>query len=276
MPRVVIVATGPDLDSLPAEVQDVANAFSMGGWTVRLCIGQGASRAGLSEAAAEGPAWLVWLGCHSDAGGFALDDGVLSPAELGRWLVSAGAQECVLNSCYSLEHVTRIQRAAAGVGVACSIEAAGVPDLLAWQVGVPLAEEYVESGDMAAAVRAATGEGVAQYRYIPARRRGAGGGQGMTVDRIEEQLALLNRALLGEPNVGALGLLARVNELSAQLTTLTNEQRQWRQDVERRLALMEQDRFIQVSPRLMVAGVAFGVICAILLLLLLLRLGGTI
>ena len=98
----------------------------------------------------------------------------------------------------------------------------------------------------------------------------------MTVDRIEEQLALLHLALLGEPNVGALGLLARVNELSAQLTTLTNEQRQWRQDVERRLALMEQDRFIQVSPRLMVAGVAFGVICAILLLLLLLRLGGTI
>ena len=70
--------------------------------------------------------------------------------------------------------------------------------------------------------------------------------------------------------------MARVNELSAQLTALANEQRHCRHVVERRLALMEQDRFIQVSPRLMVAGVAFGVICAILLLLLLLRLGGTI
>ena len=48
--RLIIVATGPNLDTLPDEVQDVANVFSAGGWKVRLCIGQGASRAGLREA----------------------------------------------------------------------------------------------------------------------------------------------------------------------------------------------------------------------------------
>jgi hypothetical protein len=46
MPRAVIVAAG-DLDSLPAEVSTVANTLSSAGWTVRLCVGGDATRAGL-------------------------------------------------------------------------------------------------------------------------------------------------------------------------------------------------------------------------------------
>ena len=51
--KAVIVAAG-DLDSLPGEVQVVANTLSAAGWTVRLCLGGDASRTGLMAAAGEG------------------------------------------------------------------------------------------------------------------------------------------------------------------------------------------------------------------------------
>ena len=61
--RCVIVAAG-DLDNLPAEIQTVANVLSAAGWTVRLCIGADATRAGLLAAAGEGDVDLAWFGLH--------------------------------------------------------------------------------------------------------------------------------------------------------------------------------------------------------------------
>ena len=139
--RAVIVATG-NLDSLPAEVQDVSNILSSAGWVVRLRIGADATRAGLARAVSEGPCDLAWFGCHAGADGFALGDGVLSAPDLGVWLAQMGATECVLNACHSLEHVTAIQRAA-DCGVACSIDPAGVSDALAWVTGVAIARAFV-------------------------------------------------------------------------------------------------------------------------------------
>jgi hypothetical protein len=49
MSRAVIVATG-DLDHLPQEIQTVSNVLNAAGWTVRLCIGADATRAGLLAA----------------------------------------------------------------------------------------------------------------------------------------------------------------------------------------------------------------------------------
>ena len=271
--RAVIVAAG-DLANLPAEVQTVANELSEAGWQVRLCLGDDATRAGLLRAAGEGAAQLVWLALHSTAAGFGLNDGVWPAAELGVWLCNIGASDVVANACYGVQHVYDIQRAAP-VNVATTIDPAGVGDALAAQVGVYLVRSYIISGDLGAAVRQASGFGSVQYRFFPAGGRGVAGGGRMPADEIREQLQLLVRAIQGEPGSGTAGLLARVNDLSVQLATLTNEQRQWRQDVERRLDLIERDRYIQVSPRLMVAGVAFGAMTAILLLVLLLRLGGT-
>ena len=59
--RAIIVASG-NLDDLPAEIQTVANVLSAAGWTVRLCIGADASRAGLLAAAGEGDVDLAWFG----------------------------------------------------------------------------------------------------------------------------------------------------------------------------------------------------------------------
>lgn len=260
--RAVIVAAG-DLDSLPDEVQTVANELSEAGWQVRLCLRDDATRAGLVRAAGEGPVELAWLALHSTAAGFGLNDGVWPAAELGVWLCNVGARDVVANACYGVQHVYDIQRAAP-VNVATTIDPAGVGDALAAAVGVYLVRSYIISGDLGAAVRQASGMGAVGYRFFPAGGRGTEGGRRMPTDEIREQLQILVRAIQGETGTGAVGLLARVNELSAQLAA-----------IERRLMLIEQDRYIQVSPRLMFAGVAFGAMTAILLLVLLLRLGGT-
>ena len=259
--RAVLVATG-DLDSLPAEIQTVANVLSSAGWTVRLCIGTDASRAGLLAAAGEGDVDLAWFGLHSSADGFALSDGVWPPAQLGTWLRNVNACDCVLNSCYSIEHVDAIQRAADSVGVACTINPAGVDDALAWQVGVHLARAYAVTEDLRSSVQWASGAGSLAYRFIPpAAEAAAGGIRGgrMAMDEsagIREDLRLLMQAVQGDGRTGAPGLLPRVAALQASFDAMATEQRQWREeqrewraDVERRIGQLERPKPLVVSER---------------------------
>lgn len=248
--RAVIVAAG-DLDDLPAEVSSVANTLSAAGWTVRLCVGADASRAGLLAAAGEGDVRLAWFGLHSGTDGFALTDGTLSPAQLGVWLRNVSARECVLNSCYSVEHVDAIQRAA-DVDVACTIAPAGVDSTEAWQWGVYAVRAYVQTGDLQQAVRQASGMGSLQYRFIPCggmKMRGRVGR--MPQDRIEEQLDSLIRAVRGDTVNGVPGLVQRLGEMQTTLLAMQSEQRQWRESVDARLRALEQGRPpVAVPPRL--------------------------
>ena len=273
--RAVIVATG-DLDQLPAEIQTVANVLSAAGWTVRLCIGPDASRAGLLAAAGEGDVDLAWFGLHSGADGFALSDGVWPPSQLGTWLRNVSACECVLNSCYSIEHAEAIQRAADGVGVACTISPAGVDDALAWQVGVHLVRAYVATSDMRAAVQRASGAGALQYRYLSAGGPAAGNGRGgrMPAERIEEQLALLLRALYGEEKNNVPGLVRRVDEIQRTLAVMTEKRQQWREETEKRLRALEQVKPVTMSERSVILSGALVIATISLLLVLLLVLNG--
>jgi hypothetical protein len=277
MSRAVIVATG-DLDHLPQEIQTVSNVLNAAGWKVQLCLGPDASRAGLLAAAGEGDVDLAWFGLHSGAEGFALSDGVWPPAQLGTWLRNVNACECVLNSCYSVEHVEAIQRAADGVGVACTVSPAGVDDALAWQVGVHLVRAYVVSGDMRAAVARASGQGVLQYRYVPAGGLVVGGGRRMPADRIEEQLQQLLRALYGENANAVPGLVARVGEIQSSLRQMADEQqrwheeqRDWRERTERRLDMLERPKPIIVTERAVyISGAVITLTLGVLLLWVLL------
>ena len=259
--RAVLVAAG-DLDSLPAEIQTVANVLSAAGWTVRLCIGPDATRAGLLAAAGEGDVDLAWFGLHSTGEGFVLSDGVWPPAQLGTWLRNVNACDCVLNSCYSIEHVDAIQRAADNVGVACTINPAGVDDVLAWQVGVHLARAYAVTEELRSSVQWASGAGSLAYRFIPpAAAAAAGGIRGgrMAMDDsvgIREDLRLLMQAVQGDGRTGAPGLLPRVAALQASFDVMATEQRQWREehrewrsDVERRLGQLERPKPVVVSER---------------------------
>jgi hypothetical protein len=102
------------------------------------------------------------------------------------------------------------------------------------------------------------------------------GGRRMPVDRIEEQLALLLRAIRGEPENGYMGLVARVSEIQVQLRTLADEQRVWREEMEREIALLKQQarQTPAVSARQASVTISAVAVAAVLLLLLILRLGG--
>lgn len=277
MPRAVIVAAG-DLNSLPAEVQDVANILSAGGWTVRLCIGADASRAGLAAAAAEGRVDLAWIGADADAAGFGLADGVLPAAELGLWLAQAGAQEAVLNACYSLEHVTAIQRVAA-VGVACTIDPAGVNDRLAWVTGVAIARSRVRTGDLQTAVAEATGNGVVAYRYIPYARRGAGSGGRMS-NEDQDLLRQLVTAIKGDGMTGA-GLIVQWRQLADSMAAFMGEERAARQEQEKtnqahedRLRALEGVKPIAMTERSAYIAIITVAAVAVLMLAVVLMLNG--
>lgn len=265
MPRAVLVAAG-NLDNLPPEVQTVANTLSTAGWTVRLCLGADASRAGLLAAAGEGDVDLAWFGLHSSGAGFGLNDAVWPPSQLGVWLRNVNAREAVLNSCYSIEHVESIQRAADECGVTCTIGPDGVDDGLAWQVGVYIARALVATGDMREAVRRASGAGSLEYRYIPAGGgvRVGDGRRRMPADEIREQLQLLVQAVQGDARTGTAGLLVQVREISHRLD-----------EIEQRLDDMQRQRqTTTLSPTAagMIAS-ALGVL-AVALFLVFLRLGG--
>ena len=280
--RAVIVAAG-DLDHLPQEIQTVSNVLNAAGWKVQLCLGPDASRAGLLAAAGEGDVDLAWFGLHSTAEGFVLADGVWPPAQLGVWLRNVNACDCVLNTCYSIEHVEAIQRAADGVGIACTINPAGVDDELAWQVGVHLVRAYAVTEDLRASVQWASGAGALQYRFIPpAAEAAAGGVRGgrMVTDEsagIREDLRLLMQAVQGDGRTGAPGLLPRVADLQQSFNAMVVEQRQWREeqrewraDVERRLDQLERPKPVVVSERsvyvasvlivLLLAGLLAGIL----------------
>lgn len=283
--RAVLVAAG-QLDDLPAEIQTVANVLSAAGWTVRLCIGADASRAGLLAAAGEGDVDLAWFGLHSTGEGFVLSDGVWPPAQLGTWLRNVNACDVVLNSCYSIEHVDAIQRAADNVGVACTINPAGVDDALAWQVGVHLARAYAVTEELRSSVQWASGAGSLAYRFIPpAADAAAGGIRGgrMAMDEsvgIREDLRLLMQAVQGDGRTGAPGLLPRVAALQASFDVMATEQRQWRDEqrewrerTERRLDVLERPKPIVVTERAVYisSAVIMAVLGALLILVLMLN-----
>jgi hypothetical protein len=285
MSKTIIVAAG-DLDHLPQEIQTVSNVLSAAGWTVRLCIGTDASKAGLMTAAGEGDVDLAWFGLHSNIDGFVLSDGIWSSSELGVWLRNVNACDVVLNSCYSVEHISAIQRAADSVGVACTINPAGVDDALAWQVGVHLARAYAVTEDLRSSVQWASGAGSLAYRFIPpAAEAAAGGIRGgrMAMDEsvgIREDLRLLMQAVQGDGRTGAPGLLPRVADLQQAVQAMATEQRQWRDEqrewrerTERRLDVLERPKPIVVTERAVYisSAVIMAVLGALLILVLMLN-----
>ena len=226
MRAIVIAADGSgDLDKLPAEIQTVANTLSANGWIVRLCLGADASRAGLMQAA-ELPAELVWFGTHSTQAGLVLTDGVWPPSQLGVWLHNVGCRDVVLNSCFGIEHVEVIQRAA-DVAVVAAINPNGTDNSLAWQTGVHLVRSYVVNRNLQLAARQASGYGVLQYRYVPPPafmegrvEQRVNSDNRVPHDEIRDQLASLDRAIRGDKEYGIVGLLERVDRVSVQIEAL--------------------------------------------------------
>jgi len=281
MKRAIIVAAGDDIEGLAAEIQAVANAFSSGGWIVRLCMGGDASRAGLLAASEQRPFDFAWLGMHSSEQGFGLSDGIMPPAEVGQWLQHIGASRAVLNSCYSAEHIAAIQRSAPDIAVTATIDPAGVPVELAWSTGVYLARDYIETEDLQAATLTASGFGAIQYRYFPEVGISNGRARKRMQTSNEDIVRQLTEALAGSTLSGEPGLFARLNKLSSQLEAFIAEQQRTNAaqaasnaETDRRLRLLESRQPLQISAREVVISVLFVLAVSAVILLLAARFGG--
>lgn len=275
MKRAIIVAAGDDISGLTAEVQAVANEFSGAGWTVRLLLGNDASRAGLLQAA-EKRFDFAWLGMHSGADGFGLADGIMPPAEIGQWLQHIGAKFAALNSCFSAEHVSAIQRAAPSLAITATIDPGGVAQDQAWSTGVYLARDFVECGDLQSATDTASGFGSIQYRYFPAVGRAR-----RTVNNDQDLIRQITEALAGSALTGEPGLFVRLNQLAKQLEAFITEQQrtnaaqaQNNAETERRLKMLESRQPLQMSARDVAASVFLVLVVAITILWLAARFGG--
>lgn len=261
-----------DLDT-PAEVQAVANVFSAARWVVRIAEG---SRRGLRETLFAGSFDLVWFAGHGGAEGLALIDGVWKPAEVGRWLSALNAWGLVANACFSAEHVMAIQRIA-DVDVVATIAPEGVEDSEAAETALYLATALVETGDLAQACRAASGNGALQYRFFP------GGGERMAVRSADEQathddLAALVAVFKGDPRTGQPGLVATLNALSLRVEAMTAVIEQYQAATNARLDALERAQRmggqVSMSPRVASLMLASSLLLVVLMFLVLVRLGG--
>jgi hypothetical protein len=268
----LIVPASSDLD-VPAELQNVANTFSEAGSVVRITD---ASRRGLRETLYGGTFDLVWVAGHSSAEGFKLSDGVLTPAELGRWLVAVEAWSLVLNSCFSAEHVVLIQQVV-DVDVVATIAPAGVSDDAAAETALYLARALVESHDLARATRLASANGQLQYRFFPSSGRDMAS-MTRSEDRAYEDLAALVQVFKGDPRTGQPGLVATLNLLATRVDAMTASFDAYRSSTEARLDALERSqraaKQVSISPRLLSLLMMVSLMLVILMFAVIIRLGG--
>jgi hypothetical protein len=264
--RVCVIASGAgDLPDAATEIQEVANTLGAAGHAVHLAA---ATRAGLRTALAASPFDLVWFAGHASAAGLALDDGVWSAVECGRWLAAVRAWSLVLNACFSAEHVVVIQQIA-DVDVVATIAPAGVEDAAAGDSALFLARALVESDNLAEATRRASANGQLQYRFFPC---GDAMAQSTRPDQAHEDVAALVRAIKGDPFTGTPGLIATVASLVGSVGALTQSIESHRSATDARLRALEDyhERRVALSPRAMVlAALMFA-----LIFVLIIRLGG--
>lgn len=254
--RVVIVAYGDNLTLALREAQDVSNILQAGGYSVHLIAGEDATLDCMTEALPAGPFDLAWLIMHSGAEGFRLADQVVQPAQIGQWLAACHSFDVVLNSCFSAEHVSTIQYAA-HVDVVATIDPSGVDGRVAHSTGVYLARALVQSGDLHEACSQASGNGAIQYRWFPAAsglRQVRSHDDGLA-RRVDDLVVALTGNLSGQR-----GLIARMDELSADLKQYVAANEAWHREHEARLRAVEQRRHwlfgLLVAGLMLVAGVA--------------------
>lgn len=272
MMRVCLIALfAPDL-AVPAEISAVTNTFSAAGWMVHIAD---ASRRGLRDALGDGPFDLAWFAGHAGEDGFALADGVWPPAECGRWLLAVRARMLVANTCFSAEHVLRIQQIA-NVDVVATIRPTGVEDGDAQETALFLARALVESSDLAAATRQASANGQLQYRFFPGGADSMAQSMRASDGQAQDDVAALVRAIKGDPFTGSPGLIATVATLVATVQALTASIDGYRATTDARLAALEQQREqrLVISPRVLVLLLTSAVVLALLMLALIVRLGG--
>lgn len=211
---------------MQSEVQELVNSLTRAKYTVRL-MQSNITSLELYRMTHEGSVDLVWVCAHSSKEGFVFGEVVISPRELGLWLHQMEVGDLVLNTCFSIQHISEIQRHA-NVNVVATIEEE-IHDNTAWTNALYLGQKLAESSSLQAAYRDTLAESESKYRWFPAPRikegRMAERGNELeelqrTVERLEHTVARLVRALQGDNLIESDGLIKMVRNLESRVKVL--------------------------------------------------------
>ena len=257
--RIVIFVPFSDLPALPAEAMAVVNRLSAAGNVVHLVQGDEATLAGMHRTLSSGPFDIAWFGTHSNAQGFLFSGGEVVPAaQIGQFLSVARISGVVLNSCFSIEHVDTLQRAA-NVDVVATIDPAGLNDTLGWATAVYLADGIASTGNLREACRLASANGMVQYRFIPSGAPHATGSSRTVENELRDIVTQLVNAIQGNSFSRTPGILEELRQLSFKFDAYMSQDAEWKSKMEARLTKLEQ------RPQIVISGqkILFAVITVV-------------
>lgn len=202
---------------------------------------------------------LVWVAGHAETRGFRFGDVLITPHEFGLFLNQGKVKEAVFNTCFSMEHVSLIQRHAS-VNIVATVNAE-IEDKEAWTNAIYLGRKLAESTSLVEAYQAMLSDGNSGYRWFPAPRverlatvytdeeedelkeiRD-------TVNRLELITARLVRALQGDSFIRQNGILDILKDLEVRIEALENEKRN-----ENKLSLKRSDAIVIIIIFLLLGG----------------------
>lgn len=231
--------TSNDLPKMPSEAQEVVNILDQDGYRVQL-LQTNVTSLELYRTLQRGPFNLVWVACHSGETGFLFGSTLITPLELGQFLKEANAENLVLNSCFSADHVTTIQ-SVCDLNVVATINPT-IDDGIAWSSALYLASALARTGDLERAYQQVLTGKDSQYRWFPAVHSKKGimvNDQDTTINRIERNLERLTRLMYGDTMLHAPGLFELVSTLQTSVKEYIANNVKWKSDTEQRIKGLE-------------------------------------
>lgn len=233
-----LILTSTDTATMPSEAQEVVNLLTKNQYTVQL-LQSNVTSLELYRTLQRGPYPLVWVAAHSGEAGFVFASTLITPTELGQFLEEAQAQDLILNSCYSAEHVTTIQQIC-NANIIATIKP-DVEDKIAWSSALYLAAALVRTGNLREAYQTIlTGSG-SVYRFFPALKSNK---RTMIPDedrigKLEKALEQVSRIVYGDPYLHAPGVIDALDSLREIVKKRIESDDQWKRDTENRIKANE-------------------------------------
>lgn len=235
-----LVLASSETDYMRSELQELTNTLGKGMYTVRL-LHVNVSSLELYRTLGSEPYGLVWLLGHAGVDGFVFGGTTISANELGLFLNQAKCRDAVLNACYTVQHVTEIQRRA-NTNILATIKEE-VQDQIAWISAIYLAKRLVETGNLKETYEAVVASGNSDYRWFPAPREVGGRRKRMTERRDERGVKELNMAVRSlESTVSKLVVALQGDAWTGQdgLIEITKELREEVQEVKGKVRSLEE------------------------------------
>lgn len=234
-----LMLTSNDLPNTPSEAQEIINILDRDSYKVHL-LQSNVSSLELYRTLERGPFTLVWVACHSGEAGFQFGGTIIAPNELGQFLEEAQAENLVLNSCFSAQHVNIIQEIC-NVNVVATINPT-VDDSVAWSSALYLASALRRTGSLYEAYRSILSGKGSQYRWFPALRSRKGvmvNDAEPNLQKLEKTLERIAHIMYGDQILHAPGLIQVVDELRNAIKEHIESDEKWKRETEVRMRILE-------------------------------------